>query len=326
MNRECWSEVAVALVRDNPDTVVAAFDHSGFGASAYALDPPAWEHAGYRAAGVAALAWAELVGVESIPTVFIGHSLAATGLLLLPDAAFGGHRARILITPLFRSLLRGSGLPVWLLDVAAFVLRILLTPPAFYRALISFVARNSATAAQMSEPLRDALVLQAQRLPLRTQLRLGAAMARLDVPKAQGLRRTYFALGATDREATPELCEQACRSLGIRRHMLRWLATGGHNPHLESAKDPEGTVRNRHELVLLVDEALDEVSTSRHASPELAVTELATPENFHDGLSDARVSDSRPAPPSGDATTRSGPRVAPHALTLPDAESNRRAG
>jgi hypothetical protein len=328
MNRECWSEVAVALVRDNPDTVVAAFDHSGFGASAYAADPPAWEHAGYQAAGVAALAWAELVGLQSIPTVFIGHSLAATGLLLLPDAAFGGHRARILITPLFRSLLRGGrgGLPAWLVDVAAFVLRVLLTPPAFYRALISFVARNSATAAHMSEPLRDALVLQAQRLPLRTQIRLGAAMARLDLPKTQGLRRTYFALGATDREATPELCEEACRSLGIRRHMLRWFATGGHNPHLESAKDPEGTARNRHELVLLVDEALDEVSTSRHASPELAVTELATPESFYDGASDARARDSRPTPKSGDANTRSGPRIAPHAHTLPDVESNRRLG
>jgi hypothetical protein len=36
--------------------------------------------------------------------------------------------------------------------------------------------------------------------------------------------------------------------------------------------NPEGTLRNRHELVLLVDEARDEVSPERRESTEFAET------------------------------------------------------
>jgi hypothetical protein len=79
-----------------------------------------------------------------------------------------------------------------------------------------------------------------------------------------------------DPEATPAICERACQLLGIRPERFRWLASGSHCPHIESLANPEGTLRNRHELVLLVDEALDEINPSRQTSTEFAETELST--------------------------------------------------
>ena len=118
---------------------------------------------------------------------------------------------------------------------------------------------------------------QARRLSVKTQTRLGEAAEHLDPPEGEGLVRSYFVLGLNDPESNPAVCERAFRTLHIRPERVRWLASGYHYPHLDNLDDPAGTARNRHELVMLVDEALNEVSPGRAHSTDLAKTEtLAT--------------------------------------------------
>src|SRR5262249_55627326 len=111
MARECWTEVALAVVRDNPDALVASVDHSGFGDSTFTTDPPAWEHLGYAAVARTVLAWTELAGLDALPTVLVGHSLGGTGLLALSDETLGAHRARVVLTPMLRDLVNTTPPP-----------------------------------------------------------------------------------------------------------------------------------------------------------------------------------------------------------------------
>ena len=90
----------------------------------------------------------------------------------------------------------------------------------------------------------------------------------------EGLVRTHFAVGLNDPEASPAACETAFRILRIRPERVRWMASGYHYPHIDNVEDPAGTARNRHELVMLVDEALNEVDPLRTHSTDLAATEL----------------------------------------------------
>ncbi len=275
MARECWSDLAVALVRDNPDTIVISVDHSGFGDSEFLATPAALEHLTYAAVTRMVLAWTELCALASFPTVFLGHSLAATGFFLLPDEAFGTHRARILLTPMFSRLAErppstfGRSLVVRLLTL---VFRI----PGTYRAFFRARAEGNASAQELTVERRAAMLAQATQIPPATHMRMALATSSAVPTRLEPLRRTYFALGVNDPEATPAICERACQLLGIRPERFRWLASGSHCPHIESVANPEGTLRNRHELVLLVDEALDDVDPSRQTSTEFAETQLST--------------------------------------------------
>ncbi len=292
--RECWTELAVALVRDNPDALVVTLDHAGFGDSAFAASPPAMEHVTYEGVGRAALAWTELFDVAPIPTVFLAHSMAATGLSLLPDEDFGPHRARILLTPMFSRLVTRRP-STWgyafLLHLLAIVLRI----PGAYRAFFWVRVVLNPNAAELTLARKRLVLEQAMQLPARAHMQMAIAMKHAVRARMEPLRRTYFVLGANDPEATPEVCTRACQILGVRPERFRWLATGAHSPHLESRTNPEWTHRNRHELVLLVDEALDDVDPSRQIATEFAETQLE------------RL---LPAPADGDPP-RSGPRGSP---------------
>jgi serine/threonine protein kinase len=287
MARECWSELAVALVRDNPDTIVATLDHSGFGDSRFVQSPPALEHMTFAGIARTLLAWTDLFAVASFPTVILGHSLAATGLVLLPDEAFGAHRARILLTPMFSRVFPNARAGI-LAAIGVRALSLLLRVPGAYWATFTAWTGLGHKAKVFTPARRRAMTEQALQLPLATHIRLGEATTCAVPSRVEPLRRTYFALGVNDPETRADDCDRACRLLGIRPERLRWLASGGHCPHIESLSNPEGTLRNRHELVQLVDEALDEVSPARRGSTEFAETELSTdPENRTNARPDA---------------------------------------
>jgi Alpha/beta hydrolase family len=275
--RECWTDLALALVRDNPHAVVVTLDHSGFGDSAFAAARPAMEHLGYAAVARMVLAWTTLCGLDPLPTVLVGHSMAATGLFLLPDDAFGPHRVRIAITPMFTNVLPKA--PSTFFTRLLLTLVALVAPlPGVYRALIRLLDAVGGTTRDLTPARRRALVEQAVQIAPVAHLRLVKALLYAVPSGVQPLRRMYFAFGATDVQATPEVVDRVCGLLRIRPDRFRWLASGTHYPHLESVTSPEGTLRNRHELVLLVDEARDEVSPERRESTEFAATVPASSE------------------------------------------------
>jgi serine/threonine protein kinase len=279
MAREVWSELALALVRDNPDTLVATIDHSGFGDSAFLANPPAREHLTFSALTRMVLAWTELCGIDPFPTVLLGHSIAGMGLFLLPDEAFGPHRARIVLTPMFSRLAArpASGLSRLSQFTRRMVLRLLAVVfvlfPGLYRAYFTRRSKNHPRAGELTPERRELMFEQATRLAPATHMQLGAAVTEAVPARLEPLLRTYFALGKNDVEATPEACERACRILGIRPERFRWFASGGHCPHIENWAHPEGTLRNLRELEQLVDEALGDVSPARRGSTEFAETE-----------------------------------------------------
>jgi hypothetical protein len=275
--RECWTELALALVRDNPQAVVVTLDHSGFGESAFASRRPALEHLGYAAVARTMLAWTELCGVASLPTVLVGHSMAATGLFLLPDDAFGPHRARIALTPMFTSVLPRAPSMFFARLLVTLVALVALVPGC-YRALIRLLDAIGRATADLTPARRRALVDEAVRLPPMVHGRLVKTLLYAVPPGVQPMRRMFFAFGSTDMQATPAVVERVCGLLRIRPERFRWLASGSHFPHLESVTNPEGTLRNRHELVLLVDEARDDVSAERRESTEFAATLPASSE------------------------------------------------
>jgi hypothetical protein len=271
--RETWRDMAAALVRDNPDALVVTIDHTGFGESAYLRDPPAPEHLGYSAVARAALAWTELAGLEDVPTVFVGHSLAGSGLLSLPDDAFGPHRARIAMTPNFRRLAK----PWWQRAMKTLFLRsiqLVARTRGIYETILGWLFRPNFQTMLLGPARRAEMLAEAKRLPVATHVAIGIATEHFDPPPAEGLVRTYFAIGVNDPEATPEACERAFRILRVRPERARWMASGYHYPHLDNVDDPAGTARNRYELVMLVDEALNEVDPLRTHSTDLAATEL----------------------------------------------------
>jgi serine/threonine protein kinase len=280
MARECWSDLALALVRDNPDTLVVALDHSGFGDSAFVADPPTKDQLTFAGVTRMVLAWTEMCAVDEVPTVLVGHSMAATGLFLLPDEAFGSHRARIVLTPMFSRVFARTP-STRLFEIVMRILAVVLRIPGAYRAFFRARVALDRNVDGLTPARRRAMVDEAVHLPPATHLQLAVALAGAVPARIEPLRRTYFALGVNDPEATPADCERACHLLGVRPERFRWLASGNHCPHIESVVSPEGTLRNRHEIVLLVDEALDEVSTSRHPATELAVTESITSPNTH---------------------------------------------
>lgn len=275
--RECWTELALALVRDNPQAVVVTIDHSGFGDSSFASPQPALEHLGYAAVARMMLAWTELCGVASLPTVLVGHSMAATGLFLLPDDAFGPHRARIALTPMFTAV-HPKAPSMFFLRLLLTLMALVALVPGAYRALMKLLDAIDGSTKDLTAARRRALLDESVHLPPALHARLVKSLLYAVPEGVQPLRRMFFAFGSTDEQATPEVVERVCGLLRVRPERFRWLASGAHFPHLESVTNPEGTLRNRHELVLLVDEARDEVSPERRESTEFAATEPASGE------------------------------------------------
>jgi hypothetical protein len=230
------------------------------------------EHLGYAATSRGALAWAELCGLDPLPTVLVGHSMAATGLFLLPDEAFGPHRARIAITPMFSCVVPEAPSTI-LRRILLALMAVVVLVPGVYRALVRLLEARGGATRDLTPAHRRASIDQVVRLPPATQVRLVRALLYAVPEGLQPLRRMFFAFGSTDPQASPEVCNRACSLLGIRPERFRWLASGSHYPHMESLTNPEGTLRNRHELVLLVDEALAEVSPEPRESTEFARTQ-----------------------------------------------------
>jgi hypothetical protein len=196
-------------------------------------------------------------------------------MFLLPDEEFGAHRARIILTPMFsRVTTENRSLALWSLFVRALALIFLL--PGAYRATFKAWCEMAPGAKVLTRQRRRAMYMQAIQLPPATHVRLGEATATAVPERMEPLRRTWFALGVNDPETTPDDCARACRALGIRPERFRWFASGAHCPHIETSRNPEGTFRNRHELVLLVDEALDDVSPMRTHLTEFAETQAST--------------------------------------------------
>jgi hypothetical protein len=160
--------------------------------------------------------------------------------------------------------------------------------PTLLRLVMSLVVKlNGSTRGLKEERRRDAIAQSLQVSPAASAL-TGKVVKSERITPGEPVRRVFFALGKDDPEASPELVAEAERQLGLRDDRVRWLASGAHHPHIESARDPEGTLRNRYELTRLIDEALDEVSPSRARSFDFADTELAP-------SSSPTSSDGRPA-------------------------------
>jgi hypothetical protein len=57
---------------------------------------------------------------------------------------------------------------------------------------------------------------------------------------------------------------------------VRWMASGGHFPHLEDVSSPESTARNRDELVRTIDGLLLEARQGTMSSTDLGSSEEET--------------------------------------------------
>jgi pimeloyl-ACP methyl ester carboxylesterase len=286
--RAVWRDVAAAVCRDNARAVVIALDLWGVGASTYRA-APSRAQADAAAVVAATLRCLGALGLATLPAVVVGHSLSATALLALGDAALGEGRTAVPVSPVFpahceryRARVRTG------VRLMATVGRL----PGGKEWLLRALARDAPSVQDVTPTARAAMFDNLRAIP-------AAALARtLDAlgatPRFDGAprHRVQLLLGASDPLVTPEALAAATRDLGLLPSQVTQLATGGHYPHLESATHPEWTARNLAEIGHIITRmtlAAGEVSAASAEAFSSTVVEVRSPDASADAWGSAET-------------------------------------
>ncbi|RMH40013.1 MAG: hypothetical protein D6689_15060 [Deltaproteobacteria bacterium] len=265
--RAVWETTAQALCRDNAEAIVLVPDVAGFGETRYATRKPDPEFVGPRGIVLGVLAWLDLLGLGEIPTVLVGHSMLATGLMAIRDDELGPLRSRVAVTPVFpfcdkvqrRRIRRGE----WLIRTLAWF-------PPLYR----YVARKEAFEADCGQdvPVRyredtyHNFVAVGPSILRRTL----AALGRTEFARGDQLRRCEVVIGARDPWCPEDVARTALEALEFPAGRYHLMAAGGHLPQIESESHPEWTARNQDDLVRIISNVVVEAHSGTLLSTELA--------------------------------------------------------
>ena len=271
--RDVWQHAAPAIARDDAQAIVIAPDLGGFGDSRFAATPT-YEQLAPAALRRAALGLVSLLRLDHLPTVLVGHSVAATSLLTVSDRDLGAQVSRVAISPV---------LPAYSEEYRARVssgVRLAKTVGRFApirRMLLERLARDAPSVRELTADVRRQMADEALAIP-------GTAFAEtfqavLDTPRFERgpHHRLLLLIGDNDPLVSEPALEAAVRDLGTTPVQLVRLATGGHHPHLESAAHPEWTARNVAEIVYLVSQMLLTASQDSDA-PAGSATTVPAPE------------------------------------------------
>lgn len=250
-DREAWMGLAPQICRDQGQTLVLIPDVSGFGASPFE-ERVAPEKLGPRPLLDAVVAWLELLCVRDLPSVFVGHSYAATALLTATDAELGPRTSRVALTPVFPDadfLLR------WGIRLVMPLTSGLATRPTV-RALLSRVLFSKVGAAKAySREDRERMRQHFLRLPVSTLITTMQALSRSRPATGDRLERCAIVLAEHDPIARVGVSLAALERMGVSPTRIHRLADAdGHMPHAMSDARPERSQRFIAEVAALIDD------------------------------------------------------------------------
>jgi serine/threonine-protein kinase len=263
-DRGSWELVAPSVCRDNAQAIVIAVDHSGFGDSRFATSVPEAEHASPRGLVKMLASWLDLLGLRELPTVMVGHSMAAASLLTVRDDELGERISRVAITPVFpavdaryRRLLKMTGRVLPTLGA--------LTP------LRKLMAAMFAKAAREYTKREQRLMATQFARAIPTVVAQVARQYAVSAPAAgDQLQRCMVLIAEHDPVAPARILEPALDALGFpRTHVRRLATTGGHFPHAEQAMHPEWTLRNVADLTAAIGNMLRASSEGTKVATEV---------------------------------------------------------
>lgn len=269
--RASYDWAAPAVVRDNAQTLVLALDVAGFGESRFADEAPAAEHCSPAGLVRMVLEWMALLGIRDLPSVLVGHSMAAAALLAVTDDDVGDWVSRVAITPVFpayddryRRLLRLAGAFMPSLGAIALARRV--------------IARSfDAAAREYTEEERAAMARQLEVASPRTLGRILVEYGRSRPAPGDGLQRCVVLISDSDPVARASVLEPALQRMQIpRTHIRRLTTTGGHLPHAEQLAHPERTQRSVADIVACISSMLRSSSEGAPTPTEIASTVTGT--------------------------------------------------
>jgi pimeloyl-ACP methyl ester carboxylesterase len=249
--RELWHTVASGVCRDQRDVMVLVPDLYGFGASRVVepIEPP---RATGRAAVFTVTRLAELLGLASIPTLLVGHSMGAAAVLSYRDDELPGTTHRVAITPVFPAHHATFRARIHLL---AFVLRTF----GRSRRVLAAIADAMMKAPELAD-YTDAEREYGRKVFLEASPTAQAAFATgfcSVTPAVEGqLARAEILVMLDDPVAKEKPLLRALEELGIPLARVRRLVGGTHAPQWEHREHPEWTARNVNEIVDCLSESL----------------------------------------------------------------------
>lgn len=260
--REEWEHVSVAVCRDNAQAIVIVPDLWGFGETKF-IAAPTVEQMALSALNRLIKKFLQVLGLETLPRVIVGHSLSATALLLSNDDEMGAATSRVAMSPVLpaysedyrRRIRRGSG-----------IIKTLGRIDIMRRWLIKQLAREAPSVQELRQDVRErmaAVALAGHQDLFSTMFQSILGTGRFD---KHGQRRLILLLGENDPLVTNAAIKDAIEDLNLSAPQVVNLATGGHYPHLESEAHPEWTARNIAEIVHIIGQMLLAASQVDHAS------------------------------------------------------------
>lgn len=269
-SRRVWRLVAPGLCRDNALALVLAPDLHGWGETPFAGRPTSAQ-VSLRGMARAVLGLCRLLGLVHLPTVLVGHSMAAMALLTLDDGDVDPQVARVLVNPMLTphdpTLRRKLQLITWVARAAGRL-------PPVRRALVEYACRSGASR-QLTPEDQDEMIELNLAVDPGTHARIVGALA--DVAFKRGRQRRVALLCGVDdpwlRDA--EVRARGAADLGIDPAHLHLLASGGHSPQVPNPRHPEWTARNVDELNRIVG-AMMVTAHEPTATPSPTVTATAT--------------------------------------------------
>ncbi len=267
--REFWQPTAAAVCRDNNQALVIAPDVHGYGESYFAAAPTPLQ-ASPATITHTAIALLHLLGLGGVPTVLVGHSMSGFGLLSFGDADLGPQVTRIALNPIVPS---HSAITRWILRGFALLEVGLGLSAPLRRVVARWLGPYFSVAKRLTQEIQEAGLEEALRMPAPVAARLLAALA-LARPATTRQSRLSILSSVNDPLCRRVTLVRTSRAIGLEPAQIRWLATGGHPPHLEAAEHPEWTARN---LADIVHEISSMLATARDPATRAAITAPISP-------------------------------------------------
>jgi pimeloyl-ACP methyl ester carboxylesterase len=244
--RAVWDDLAPPLCRDNADAVVLAPDVNGFGGSPFSSPDAA--HVSAQSLGLATTAWLRLVGLDGLPGVVVGHSMAGLGVLAAGPQAFGPKIQRVALTPAIFQITPLNRF-AWRLNTA--LCRLAMRWRWVFLLLAWMISKPNAATKPLSKEQLLGFRREFERVSLAMLARFNDVMVNLVLPD-DALAGVELIYGAKDPVLPKKYGEKAVARLGGSRDHAHLMASGGHNPHMISTGDPVGSQRNQSELTQII--------------------------------------------------------------------------
>jgi hypothetical protein len=249
--REVWPAIASAVCRDNAQAMVLALDLPGFGESRF-TGVPTRDQVGPLAIARAVDALRQLLGLATVPTALVGHSMSGLALLTIDDTEAGARVSRVAINPILAShdprIRRTFRWQAWAINLLGRIAPLL-------RFVLRAGSRFSREAGLLTPEAVKHLVEEIVRHPGRVIAALMRGVA--DAPTRLGRHRRAALIACVDDPWLDQaVLARAIADVGLEPAQVHHMASGGHHPHLETAAHPEWSARNHADIVHIIDSML----------------------------------------------------------------------